>query len=1044
MKRKVIIVFLLLFALINITLVSSSKALSDFDYTTGFGYLDGLFNDPANVVVPIENWKMMNFKMYRDWIGVRAYSAVGNGYIEVDAPEGQFHLGLMLYALEGGAQELSVEINGEKVDTIKNTFKDNRYYLHFSEDTIKFAKGDKVIFRTLNTSSSRIAGIIFMPESPQVVHREYEIRNADSKFLSGFLYREDMVRLTWTTTWPATGEVEIKGGGLSISLPFDKEAQLHRLDWNDFQPGATYKWIIKAITPEGESIISGPYEFIAASPREPHGGASLIEMVLPVSNTTDKDLIAWPTKTGIPFAEGELGSADNLQVIGPDGEEILTQATVLSRWPDNSVKWLLLEFMVNIPAGQSIDFKLCYGNGVSKSTNDLSLVTETLDGIEINTGPLKLKIDPMNVKLPGEIWVNPDGFFTEDHKVMAGGEAILTMPGGEEYSSAGKAEVVRIESAGPVRATIYIQGHHRNNKGKVFMYEARLHAFKGSTSVWLEYTFGNDNPGKFSLVKSLKLELPLCKEVNAIEFGGSSGAHEISQLKGSALLSQIVDRRYEVISNGELVGTGVHAPGWVELSGQGDATTVVPRYFWQNYPKAIEVNPDHLSISLMPEIQRGQYDREAKNLVEETRLFFHLKEGGHKLKNGMSKRHDILFAFGDDIDHIPTEYVDNPLKATVPRKQYAQSGVFGPMSEEPGAWSNEYANTTYWQLKLYVDNLINNQRAYGMLHFGDWWGERKYNWGNLEYDLVQGMFLTYVHTGDELAFELGQIAALHQMNIDIIRQSSNTKEIGYQHEHCMGHVGDYWSKKPFKDGGIYHKAGNLGHVFNSGLVSYYHLTGDPMGLETAILMSDYYIRAKSSILGSFNNFNNWNFDFERFAGWPLLMFVSTYEGTGDPYYLNAAKLIMERAFENASAGGAWLSQVDRCAHPIPCIGAITFQSGVLLTGILEYYRVTNDERVPTLIMNAVKDIIEKNWDEELQALTANSCSEEKRIWDHCITPSLAAAYTFSEDPEILKILELTMKRRLSLQNIFQSGKALANSIRFEPYALKLMDELVGK
>ncbi len=52
-----------------------------------------------------------------------------------------------------------------------------------------------------------------------------------------------------------------------------------------------------------------------------------------------------PIRSGIPFPRGVLGSSDNLRLLAPDGSEMCVQAKTLARWPDNSVKAVLLNTM---------------------------------------------------------------------------------------------------------------------------------------------------------------------------------------------------------------------------------------------------------------------------------------------------------------------------------------------------------------------------------------------------------------------------------------------------------------------------------------------------------------------------------------------------------------------------------------------------------------------------------------------------------------------------------------------------------------------------
>jgi hypothetical protein len=1045
-SKRIAVIFLILGLIFSCTTAIAGEM--NFDYVKGFNNIDIIFHNSQNVVVPIEEWKMDRFTLYNNFdggYGIRTFSAAGGGSIQVNAPKGDYHIGVMMYEFTGDSQYLTVEVNGEPQGAFTADFRDASYYLYFTEEPLAFNGGEQVVLRANKYSYVRIAGIIFMPKAPEPVHKEYLIKNVESKYQPGFPYREDWkdaVRLTWTTTWPTTGEVLIEGSGGSITLPFNTLAQLHKIDWEGFEPGASYKWTIKTITPEGKSLVEGPYEFIAALPPEPASVLGVKEISLPVSNTSDIDLINWPTETGVPFAQGELGSGSKVQILGEDGEEVIAQTTVLSRWPDNSVRWLLVEFMANVPGGKTREFKLRYGEDVTPSQAPAGLVAQTNYGFEINTGPMKLIIDPDNVKLPGDIWVNPkaDGTFTGAHRVMTGGEAILEMPDGTKYSSIGRAEVARIESEGPIRATIYLQGHHTNSSGKMFLYEARLHAFRGSSLLWLEYTFGNDAPGNFTTVKSLGLQIPFDKSVDSVTFGGDKVTHKVPSLTGSAIISQMLDTDYEVTSDGKRLAGGKRAIGWSELSLGGLTTTIAPQYFWQNYPKQIEVTRDNITIGLMPTLQRGQYSGKARNQAEDTRLFFYLQNDGYKLRAGMNKRHQFLFAFGENADNIPIEYVDTSLRASVPREQYALSRAFGPMGVEPGSISDLFVEKLDFHLGLFTSTL-ESQRAYGMMNFGDWWGERQLNWGNLEYDLAQGLFMSYVHTGNDLAFILGERAALHQMDVDVARQHWDPDEVGYHHEHCMAHTGGYWAKNTFGSG-MENTISNLGHVFNNGLVTYYHMTGDPMGLETAIRIADHYIRRKSGDYSSFNYFNNWNFDAGRFAGWPLIMFMTAYKGTGDPYYLNAARLIMDRVYENEAAGGAWPNINKSRGIQQFVLSSTMMQTGVLITGILEYYYETGDQRVPPMIVKATEYIAENALDENAGILRETTALDfDQPHWAECIDVGLAAAYEFSGDETIKKVLFGNFMFRINQPKYGSTGKALAQMIRFEPMALKVMDEI---
>lgn len=86
-------------------------------------------------------------------------------------------------------------------------------------------------------------------------------------------------------------------------------------------------------------------------------------------------------------------------------------------------------------------------------------------------------------------------------------------------------------------------------------------------------------------------------------------------------------------------------------------------------------------------------------------------------------------------------------------------------------------------------------RAYGMLNFGDWWGERGRNWGNIEYDTQHIFSLHALRSGDLDFFYRGREAARHNRDVDTIWYSDDPNRIGCVYAHCIGHTGDYYTHK---------------------------------------------------------------------------------------------------------------------------------------------------------------------------------------------------------------------------------------------------------
>ncbi|MHC4714291.1 MAG: RIFT barrel domain-containing protein [Planctomycetota bacterium] len=80
-----------------------------------------------------------------------------------------------------------------------------------------------------------------------------------------------------------------------------------------------------------------------------------------VENSGEEEAVRAPVSAGVPFGKGALRDATALSLAAADGKAAPLQAQCLSKWPDGSVRWVLLDFAVDVPAGGQAQ----YGLGVS-------------------------------------------------------------------------------------------------------------------------------------------------------------------------------------------------------------------------------------------------------------------------------------------------------------------------------------------------------------------------------------------------------------------------------------------------------------------------------------------------------------------------------------------------------------------------------------------------------------------------------------------------------------------------------------------------------
>ena len=128
----------------------------------------------------------------------------------------------------------------------------------------------------------------------------------------------------------------------------------------------------------------------------------------------------WPVTSGIPFACGALKDDRNVTLLAADGVEVPLQTETLSRWPDGSVRWLLLDFQVDLSAREKKQFSLHHGQEIRRGAVERPIQVRRESGaVVIDTGPARLRLAPDTFYLPGELWLDGDrdGNFSDEERI---------------------------------------------------------------------------------------------------------------------------------------------------------------------------------------------------------------------------------------------------------------------------------------------------------------------------------------------------------------------------------------------------------------------------------------------------------------------------------------------------------------------------------------------------------------------------------------------------------------------------------------------------
>jgi hypothetical protein len=467
------------------------------------------------------------------------------------------------------------------------------------------------------------------------------------------------------------------------------------------------------------------------------------------------------------------------------------------------------------------------------------------------------------------------------------------------------------------------------------------------------------------------------------------------------------------------------ADGWVDLSGRAFGLTVAVRDFWQLYPKAFRLAGDRLRIDLCPDFPQGTYD--ACTELEQIKLYYYLMGGRYRVMQGMRKQHELWLGFhrggftpgAADLARAAQE----PLIAVCEPDRYASTGVFGEILPASTGRFADYEKVCAQVLKSCLGRR-DAAHEYGMLNFGDQWGERKVNWANGEYDHHHAMLMEFARTADRRWYFLGEKAARHAIDVDTCHFGQRA---GGEWIHSMGHTGGYFAK-PYQGDGIPGPGMSVSHTWTEGFYDWHFLSGDPTALENGAAVADHYG-------GTY--LNNYDWGNCRTNGWHLLLTLAAWRATGDPFYLNAARIIVERTLERQSPTGGWQRQmVPGHCHDMPRHrGEANFMLGVLANGLEAYYRELPEPAVADAIRGGACQVVRELWVPEASGFRYTSCPNMTGYTanNDMTAEMLFAAHRLGGDPEYARIAMLAMEAA------FRSGIGSIAHLRWTPHLIYNMD-----
>lgn len=885
---------------------------------------------------------------------LEGFEAEGKEMVKGDGPPGKIryvfaeagrtHVAVQMIDDRDGVEKLDVLHNGHRLGMAVGDADTDARALFRLKEPIDASAGDvlELVPRT-PVGMYRVERLIFsakplVPPPPRF--GDFEVWCAG----------DGAAHLCWTTSRPVEGQRLAyscaEGGGGQIEVEGDP-GRNHRVFIAGLDPAREYRARI-SVESDGTSVESGPFVFRAAMPRPGVTKDQVIPLV--VREPTGVSRRRSPAVIGMPFARGWLARGEDLRLFDAAGVALPLQADVFSRWPDGSVKLVTLAFFADSKVGGEVGYRIesrAAWAGPGPGDRPVAELREDDDSWRIRGTGLQFDLGKKVPALFSGLGFdrNGDGAVSSEERVAAAPKLAnlrLETPDGSNLTC-GPPERFEVERNGPVCAVLRWSGPLVDEGGKPgWAYVMRATLYAGLPEMRLGVTVINDNPEpKYREVNMLALRLPL---EGSGGVRGSLGGDGPDVPKDDAGLWMLQQDEHLSRTWRDPQATKRRLPGVAVASDAKARVTVAMRDFWRSYPSGLAVKEDGLHIRLLPQLPPDVFSDAGE--LDRLRLFGWCHEGRYVFKAGQPVQKEVFVRLGapdDSADPVAlAQWVDSPLLPQAPPDYLCGSGLLSRaiFPATPGTW-DEYERFFEEGFRASVEDR-DKQRTWGWMHFGDWFGERLLNYGNNEYDMSWAMALQWARTGDRRCLDRGMEMARHHSTIDTVHGKFSDGWNGLVYEHSFNHVGiGIQRDDPRMRDGLLAKyvaeygamlggaIDRQGHVFQPGNWICAALSGDGWLREVAERVCD---NQAARLTPAFD------FTIERAGGWPIINMAMAHHFSGDPYYLNAARIMVERALQRQDPeSGGWLHwHAGGESGGEQGMGGKAFAVAILAHGLLRY------------------------------------------------------------------------------------------------------------
>ncbi len=942
---------------------------------------------PATVAIEYDKLELSGFD-------IDYYTTLEYGHIKplrpeataaCPAPKGRFHAGFMIFDRRDYGAKVGIRIDGVEKGSAAINAANNNYWLYWLDEAVDFQGGELVELVALaGTAPLPINYLLFMADPPRPKEQSSTV---DSLAFRVSPDESGDVRLSWISENPVPTRLEYGVGEFSRAYESPGLTLLHRALLQGLDKDKQYQARAVGRDLQGKPVYSQTIRFAPVRPPIPPSGAETGRIPLVLSNPHPTPAKRWLVRSGVPFPQGGLGSARNVQLLA-NGEPVRATIRETAWWPDYSVKWVMVTFVADCPAQAKVHYELQYGAKVQAPAQEEQALArpDGGGGVAIDTGAASFRISPQ-----GELLL-ADGKPVRTHARPCEGKAVAT---------GATPAAVTVCDNGPDYAQVKSVVEFAGADGSpAFSITARYEFWSGSPLVKLSHSFLVQGKAAQSNFEEIYLDIPLAGQAWQAELNDGKSV----ELKSDDNLYQREFKHY-VLNGGEPVDG--------RFSGQFRSGTqlIVLRQFWELYPKGFRVGADGVKLDLCPEFAAGYYDSFPFD-VNSTKYYFYLRDGHYTFRRGLRKTHELLLGTVADAAaaRAAANAFQRPLLATAPPDWYCNSGAFYCVAPRNEAMFASYESNVDRNVAAYRPNR-EKRGDYGMLNFGDWFGERGVHWGNGEYDNAAAFLLEYIRSGNEEAYHLAAEAEKHNRDVDIENWVPGNGPVGKVYIHQVGHHGGYYPTSPKGADAWNSGGGSATHSWSEGHLWYYFLSGEEDARIAGLGTTDYHIATGHAnyyhLAGELRN-----------PAWRMIMDAAAYSATYDPAYLNAAKLIMRTVYtyqdkiprpmpdyqvepgRTQQVGGWSRMLVPGHCHCEPRHrGNANFMVALLLSGIKYYHEMTGEPEAKEALIAGAYYLLDECYSEDHAGFRYTSCPKMKysRGTIPYMVEGIARAYLWTGD-----------------------------------------------